>query len=184
MKPATAAPAVRERPAAERYLEAYVQGLADAGHAITPPPASDGKRLGAACAVHAREGGVPVVGAELLVWIRTTAAQFRRAVSRPEVHRGGLTVHGFIAWLDNGRPVQPPTFRARAEADDFARPQDSDSWPEAQLVPPAEYVPPPPRSAEMPPNIQAEVDELAKLSPAELERRIQNARGFAGYGAL
>jgi hypothetical protein len=76
--------------------------------------------------------------------------------------------------------TQAPTFGPREPADDFSRPLDSDTWPEAQLVP--EPVPRPRPARDDPPDPQrdAEIAALVALGPKELERRYQEAQGFAG----
>jgi hypothetical protein len=164
-----------------RYLDAFVAGIRDAGHVVSRPTASAGKLLGAACQVHALDGaGRPITGDALPVWIRSEAAAFRRAVNRPEFWKGGISVVGLIAWWDGGRRTQAPTFGPREPADDFSRPLDSDNWPEAQLVP--EPVPRPRPARDDPPDPQrdAEIAALVALGPKELERRYQEAQGFAG----
>jgi hypothetical protein len=46
------------------------------------------------------------VGAAVITWIRERAAAFRRAVSDPQLHRGGYSAFGFLTWLDNGSQPQ------------------------------------------------------------------------------
>lgn len=55
----------------------------------------------ALCAAHAKDGGRPLVGAELIAWIQRTAKEFA-AANDPRF--GGYTVHRMRTWLDSGRP--------------------------------------------------------------------------------
>jgi hypothetical protein len=106
-----------EPTAAERYIAAFVAGLAEGGRRITPPRASDGALLGRVAATHARTAaGSRIVGDALLAWIRNTATRFAKAITRPEMHRGGISAFGLQTWLDNG---------ARAQAESFV-PTDDD----------------------------------------------------------
>ena len=92
--------------ATELYSAAYVAGQTDAEQqcGFRPLGESDCRLLGATAATHARdpETGAPVVGEALLVWIRKTAAEFRRA-GEPAYSKG-YAVHAFATWLDSGRP--------------------------------------------------------------------------------
>lgn len=89
-------------------------------------------------------------------------------------------------WQDERAPSVP--FRASrgpSTGHDFvqdeARSLDSDHWPEATLTPPHQPIPPPPRP---PPRVPTERErELAKLPPHELERLMNTAGGFHGWGA-
>lgn len=107
-----------EPTAGERYIAAFVAGLADGGRRITPPRGTDGALLGRTAATHAlHPDGTPIVGEELIAWFRKTARRFAQAVTRPEVHRGGISAFGLQTWLDNGAPKQEPR-----EDDDEADP--------------------------------------------------------------
>ena len=141
-----------ERPAGERYIDAFVLGLADAGITITPPRTSEGAQLGRVAAAHAREGGAPITGDALLAWIRREACAFGKAIARPEMHRGGRTAFGFGTWLDNGRPVQE---RRGDEPDDDGEHEDP-PWPIAP------YKPPPPTEPFKPPKATPEQVEAFK----------------------
>lgn len=150
-KAPTSCPPERPRPAGARYLDAFMQGLADAGITITPPRASEGAQLGRVAAAHAREGGAPITGDALLAWIRREACAFGKAITRPELHRGGRTAFGFGTWLDNGRPVQ----ERRDEPEDDGDHEDP-PWPIAP------YKPPPPTEPFKPPKATPEQIEALK----------------------
>lgn len=172
--------------AADLYAAAYVQGHADAGGAITPLPGSARALLGIIACAHAKRGGVPLQGAELVAWFREVGRDFRRAVPDPSRHRGAYTAHGLQTWLDGGRFKQK--IFGRAEVDDFARPLDSENWPEATLTPAAVYRPPPvePKPEETPEGA-ARLAELRSLPVDELNRRIEEAHrrgGVAGWERL
>jgi hypothetical protein len=120
-KPARDPEAGKGKPA-ERYLDAFVAALEAEGRTITRPRTSEGAQLGRIAAAHAKRDGHPITGAALIGWIGDITRRFVRAVERPEVHRGGISVFGLQTWLDNQRP---------GDAD----PEDDD-------VPPGEPVPP------------------------------------------
>lgn len=88
----------------------------------------------------------------------------------------------FRTWLLKAPEFARPQTRLRAEVDDFARPQDSDNWPEAALVPDPPPRPRPVRDDPPDPRLEADLAELRKLTPAQLDKRLNDARGFAGYG--
>lgn len=128
-----------ELTAAERYLRAFVEGLELGGRRITLPRVSDGALLGRIAAAHARAGGAPIVGEALLAWVRNAACRFARAITRPEVHRGGISVFGLQTWLDNGAPAQQGGSREDDELADW----DLDPAPDFHERPPPR--PPAPR---------------------------------------
>lgn len=154
--------------AADLYAAAYLAGHAAAGGTLSALTDSGKRELGRAAAAHAKRGGVPIIGAELVGWIQQRAEDFRRSVPDPKYHPGKYSPTGFLGWLDAGADSKP------------VEPSDSDHWPEAPfLAVPVPYRPRPP-DPPLDPEAEAEIAELAKLPMSELLRRQESASAFSG----
>lgn len=107
--PAKAQPEAKRKPekteTENRYSVMYVGGQTDAEPecGFTPLSAAECRLLGIAAAAHARANGERIVGEALLAWIRKTSVEYRRAAE--PAYAKGFRVHGFVTWLDSGRPV-------------------------------------------------------------------------------
>lgn len=167
----------KEKTAQERYLDAFVAGIADAGFRVSRPSKSDGRLLGKTCGELAPE----IVGDALVSWIRNEAAAFRRAISRPEVWKGQISVFGLIAWWNAARPVQAPMHRSVGARERHG----SEAYPEWDQIP--EDVPyrspPPDPPRELDAAGAARLEELKKMPMSEL-LRIQQTAGLPGYGGF
>jgi hypothetical protein len=84
------------------YLDAFCDALEAEGRPITRPPGSAGALLGRVAKAHAKRGGTPIVGDELLAWFGDVTRRFVRAIEEPKFHRGGISPYGLSTWLDSG----------------------------------------------------------------------------------
>ena len=102
-----------------RYRAAYEAGIREgspAGQAFVLPPGKIAAVLGPALTAHAIGAEGPLRGDDLLAWIRSTAAEYRRATASTAQYEGGWDVFHFAKWLNKGRPRDDAPLRPRGQA--------------------------------------------------------------------
>ena len=140
----------RERTAAERYADAFVEAFTLRGRTVSRPTTAETAMLGKLCRDHARDrAGAALVGDALPVWIRAQVVAMLDGVEDFTRHRGGASVHGLRHWLDTAGParvreLEPKSAARPALADDdapFCEPpamRDEDVLRAALTLPPGE----------------------------------------------
>lgn len=93
-----------EKPAGQRYAEAYAQGQTDAsGQPFAVPTAT--KAFWPILRAHAVDAyGSPITGDALLEWIRKSSAEYRRACEKSAAYQRGFSVPRWGEWHQAGRP--------------------------------------------------------------------------------